>query len=109
MFEQRLHVNAQPASQNFALRDEFISDTFREVAGNGTRQAVTDFVDADDVALEIHERAAGIAAVNRRVMADPADESADVFAVELESSTAPKSRDDQLGVADDAERDRLRQ
>src|SRR5580765_2676152 len=109
MFEQRLHVNAEPTSHNFPLRDELIGHALCEVAGNCARQAVTNFVDADDVALEIYERTAGIAAVNGGVMADQSDEPANVFAVELESSPAPKTRNDQLGVADDAECDRLRQ
>ncbi len=60
--------------------------------------------------LHIHERTAGIAAVNRRIMADPAHQRADVFAVQPQLPPAAKeARHDHLCVADDAQRDRLRE
>ena len=109
MFEQRLHVHAQPAARHLAFGHRFFGDALREVAGNGAAEAEADFVDADDFTLQIHQRPAGVAAVNRRVMREPADQPADVFAIEAElAAGAPEPRNDHLGVAHDAERDRLR-
>src|SRR5213076_2612682 len=110
VFEQRLHVDAQPASLPFAPPHDLFGHAFGEVAGNGAAEAEADFVDADDVTAHVDERAARIAPVNRRVMADPADERADVLAVEPETGERTEEpRHDHLGIADDPERDGLRQ
>ena len=60
--------------------------------------------------LHVDQRAAGIAAEDRRVVADPADDRADILAVERHAVEGPEQlRHDHLGVADDAHRHRLRQ
>ena len=53
-----------------------------QVPGDRTAQAEADFVDANDLAVQIHQRAARIAAINRGIMADPTDQRADVFAIQ---------------------------
>ena len=50
----------------------------------------------------------GVAAEDRRVVADPADDRPDILAVERHPVERPEhARHDHLGVADDAHRDRL--
>ena len=110
MFEQRLHVHSQPAPLHPALGHDLLGDASGEVAGNGTGQAETDFVDPDDFSAQVDERTTGIAAVNGSIVSNPPHQRADVFTVQLEAGKRSKEpRHNHLGVADDAQRDRLRQ
>ena len=106
--DPRLHFDPEPAAPDAAVLDQRIDDRPREVARNRAAQPEADFVDADELAREIHERAAGIARIDRGVVPDPPHDRADVLAVERIRRTE-RLRHDHLRVADDALGDRLRQ
>ncbi len=106
--EQRLDFDAEPTAADLAFVDDLAGDALGEVAGDGAAEAEADFVDADDLAFEVDERAARVAGINVGVVADPADERADVFAVEGEPRGGERFRHDHFDVADDAEGDGLR-
>ena len=108
--EQRLHIHADPAALDAAVRDQLPGHSPGEIAGDGAAQAKADFVDADDFAPEIDEGPAGVAAVNRGVMRNPADQRADVLAVQAQlRAGAVEPGHDHLGIADDAEGHGLRE
>ena len=108
MLEERLQVEAEPAPLDPALGHDLVGDTLGQVAGNGAAEAVADFVDADDLAAQVYQRAPGIPAVYGGIVPDPADQRADILAVQLEApGRPPEPGHGHLGVADDAERDRL--
>ena len=48
MFEERLHVDAQPASTDPARGHQLRSHALGQIAGNRASQTEADFVDADD-------------------------------------------------------------
>ena len=108
--EERLHIQAEPAPLDLALGHDLFGDALGQVAGDGAAEAVADFVDADDLAAQVHQRAAGIPAVDGGVVPDPTNQRADVFAVQPEAPGQPQEPGHgHLGIADDAQRNRLGQ
>ena len=108
--QQRLHVEPDPASLDPAVLDDRDRDFLREIRGNRAGQAHADLVDADDLPVHVDERPAGVAAEDRGVVTDPADDRSDILAFERHAVERPEQlRHDHLGVADDAHRHRLRE
>ena len=106
--EERLHVQAKPAPLDRALSHDLFGDDFGQIAGDGPREAVTDFIDTNDLAPQIHQRAAGIPTIYGGIVPDPTDQRADVFAVQPEAPGRSKEAGHgHLGIADDAQRHRL--
>src|SRR5262245_56115137 len=107
MFEQRLHVKAQPASLNFAMSDELVRDFMCKISGDSATEAETDFVDAHDLAAQIDQRPSRVASVNGSIMSNPADQPADILAIQTHL-TAEHSRHDHFHITDNAKSHRLR-
>jgi hypothetical protein len=102
--DERLQLEAHPRPAHAPVAHEGLGHLARQVAGDRAAEAEADVVDANHLAAQVDERAAGVAREDRRVVADPANERADVLAVELHLA-----RHDECEVADDAGGDRLRQ
>ena len=91
------------------LLDDLLGHRSREVRGDRAAQtAQADFVDADDFAVEVDQRAAAVAAEDHGIVADPAHEAAHAFAVQLEFREPEQAGHHELQVADDALGDGLR-
>ena len=108
--QQRLHLETDPAPLDAALANDRLRDFARQIGGNRAGKPEADLVDADDLPLQVDERPAGVAAEDRRVVADPPHDRSDVLAVERHAVEGPEhARHDHLGVADDPHRHRLRE
>ena len=82
--EQRLDFDAEPTAADLAFFNDLAGDALGEVTGDGAAEAEADLVDTDDLAFQVDERAARVAGINVGVVADPADEGADILAVQRE-------------------------
>src|ERR1019366_3232412 len=80
--KERLRVEAEPTSPDAACCHELLGYALGQVAGDSASQTVTDFVDADNLAMQVHQRPTGVPAVDRGVVPDPTHQRADVFAVQ---------------------------
>src|SRR5258705_4022831 len=90
---------------HLAFGDNLIRPALRKVAGNRTGEAEADFIDADNFTTHVDQRAAGISAINRRIVPNPTNQPSDVLPIQLEMGEWPKeTRHDHFGVADDAQR-----
>ena len=103
-FEEGLEGDTNAAAVNDAVRDEVVCDRLRHRGGNGTAEAASaDFVHADDLTIQIHQRAAAVAGKDDRVVPDPAHHFADFFSVDAETVAG----EDHVEVGDDAAGHRL--
>jgi len=67
-------ADAEPGSGKFASKDELVGDFFGEAAGDGEAdagvEAADEGVNADDFAVDVHERAAAVAGIDVGVSLD---------------------------------------
>src|SRR5262252_5795337 len=110
MLESRPDIHSEPASPDFAIGHQLLGNGVRQASRNRAAEAEPDFVNAHNLALQIYKRTAGVAAIDRRVMTDPAHERTNVLAIELK--TAERTEHfwhHHLDIADNSQSDRLRQ
>jgi hypothetical protein len=107
IFEERLHQEAHEGPLHLPVGDQFRGHLARQVGRDRPGQPDADLVDADDLAVEVHQRTAGVAGKDRGVVGQPAHDRADVLAVQHEA--AVPARQGEGGVADDPLGDALRQ
>ena len=106
--QQGLHFNASPPTNDAPLLNELRDDGFGRVGRNGPTEATdADFIDAGNPSIGVDQGAAGIAAEDDRIVAEPAHQFADGFTIE--AHPADETRHDHGVVGDDPERDGLGQ
>ena len=103
VFEKRLHIHTKPASLHLAVRNELLGNVMSEISRDRAAKTKADFVNTDDLSLQVNKRTARVTSVNGGIMADPAHERAYVHAIEAKAAhRAEHLGHDHFSVADNA-------